>query len=260
MDTPAVIDQPDDDPPDWAPAGLVFEKVRFRYSAGSPDVLDGLSLRIEPGESVALVGATGSGKSTVAALVPRLYEPAAGRISLDGVDVATIPRDQLRGLVAIAFQEPTLFSASIADNVLMGSGSTDRAELARALGITQADDFVRALPHGADTRLGEQGLTLSGGQRQRLALARAVAARPRLLVLDDPLSAVDIDTEALIESALRRVLATTTALIVAHRPSTALLADRVALLSGGRIVATGTHSELLRTSSEYAALMTPVAK
>jgi ATP-binding cassette subfamily B protein len=208
---------------------------------------------------VALVGATGSGKSTVAALVPRLYEPTAGRISLDGVDIATIPRDHLRGLVAIAFQEPTLFSAGIADNVLMGTGSTDRAELERALRIARADEFVGALPDGAGTRLGERGLTLSGGQRQRLALARAVAARPRLLVLDDPLSALDIDTEALIEAALRRILATTTALIVAHRPSTALLADRVALLSGGRIVATGTHRELLRTSPEYAALMRPVA-
>ncbi|MEU4237122.1 ABC transporter ATP-binding protein [Actinoplanes sp. NPDC026619] len=239
------------------PAGLVFDRVRFRYP-GSPRILDEFSLRIEPGESVALVGATGSGKSTVAALVPRLYEPAAGRIRLDGTDIATMSRDELRGLVAVAFQEPTLFSAGIADNVLMGSRSTGAAELDRALRIAQADEFVRALPEGAGTRLGEQGMTLSGGQRQRLALARAVAARPRLMVLDDPLSALDIDTEALIEAALRRVLATTTALIVAHRPSTALLADRVALLSGGRIAATGTHHELLRTNREYAELMTPV--
>lgn len=265
MDTPAAVDQTDGEPPTshgWAPAGLVFDRVRFRHPgspAGSPDVLDGFSLRIEPGESVALVGATGSGKTTVTALVPRLYEPTSGRISLDGTDIATIPHDRLRGLVAVAFQEPTLFSASVADNVLMGTGSADRAELERALRIARADEFLHALPHGADTRLGEQGMTLSGGQRQRLALARAVAARPRLLVLDDPLSALDIDTEALIEAALRRVLATTTALIVAHRPSTALLADRVALLSGGRVVATGTHHELLRTSREYLTLMTPVA-
>lgn len=241
------------------PAALVLDRVRFGYrdSAAVPDrlsrhpaVLDGLSLRIEPGESVALVGATGSGKSTVVALIPRLYEPAAGRITLDGSDIT-------RGLVAVAFQEPTLFSGTIADNVLMGSGTTDPAELERALRIARADEFVHALPDGPGTRLGERGMTLSGGQRQRLALARAVAARPRLLVLDDPLSALDIDTEALIEAALRGVLATTTALIVAHRPSTALLADRVALLSGGRIAATGTHDVLLRTSPEYAALMTP---
>lgn len=255
MDLPAAADGPPA-PRRRAPAELVFDRVGFGHP-GSPGILDGFSLRIEPGESVALVGATGSGKSTVVALIPRLYELTAGRITLDGTDLAAIPRDQLRSRVAVAFQEPTLFSASVADNVLMGSGSTDRAELERALRIARADDFVGALPDGADTRLGERGLTLSGGQRQRLALARAVAARPQLLVLDDPLSALDIGTEALIEAALRRVLATTTALIVAHRPSTAMLADRVALLSAGRVVATGTHHELVRTSPEYAALMTP---
>ncbi|MEV7626492.1 ABC transporter ATP-binding protein [Actinoplanes sp. NPDC089786] len=261
MDTPAAADPPRDGPShreDRSPAGLVFDRIGFRH-AGGPATLDGFSLRIEPGESVALAGATGSGKSTVVALVPRLFEPDSGRITLDGTDIATMPRDRLRGLVAVAFQEPTLFTGTVADNVLMGTGTPDRAELERALRIARADEFVHALPDGADTRLGEQGLTLSGGQRQRLALARAVAARPRLLVLDDPLSALDLGTEALIEAALRRVLATTTALIVAHRPSTVLLADRVALLSGGRIAATGSHAELLRTNAEYAALMTPVA-
>ena len=264
MDTPRASDQAWVGPPTLlgsAPAGLVFDQIRLRYPdspAEAPDVLAELSLRIEPGETVALVGATGSGKSTLVALVPRLYEPTSGRISLDGVDIATIPRDRLRGLVAVMFQEPTLFSASVADNVLMGTGSTDHAELARALRIAHAEDFVRGLPQGVDTRLSEQGTTLSGGQRQRLALARAVAARPRLLVLDDPLSALDLDTEAQVEAALRDVLATTTALIVAHRPSTVLLADRVVLLSGGRIIASGNHRELLATSREYATLMTPV--
>jgi ATP-binding cassette subfamily B protein len=264
MDTPRTTDQPWVGPPALpgsAPAGLVFDQVRFRYPgspAEAPDVLDELSLRIEPGETVALVGATGSGKSTLVALVPRLYEPTSGRISLDGVDIATVPRDRLRGLVAVMFQEPTLFSASIADNVLMGTGSTDHEELVRALRIAHADGFVRGLPQGVDTQLAERGTTLSGGQRQRLALARAVAARPRLLVLDDPLSSLDLDTEAQVEAALRGVLATTTALIVAHRPSTVLLADRVVLLSGGRITAAGTHRELLATSREYATLMTPV--
>jgi ATP-binding cassette, subfamily B, bacterial len=264
MDTPGAADRPGAGPPALlgsAPAGLVFDRVRFRYpgsAVGAPDVLDGFSLRIEPGETVALVGATGSGKSTLVELVPRLHEPVAGRISLDGIDIAAIPRDRLRGLLAVMFQEPTLFSASIADNVLMGTGSTDHAELTRALRIAHAEVFVRELPQGVDTRLSERGVTLSGGQRQRLALARAVAARPRLLVLDDPLSAVDLATEAQVEAALRSVLATTTALIVAHRPSTVLLADRVVLLSGGRIAAAGSHRELLATSREYAALMTPV--
>jgi ATP-binding cassette subfamily B protein len=265
IDTPTASDESATEPlplPGGAPAGLVFHQVRFRYPASpaaQPDILDGISLRIDPGETVALVGATGSGKSTLAALLPRLYEPTAGRITLDGVDIATIPRGWLRGLIAVAFQEPTLFSGSVADNVLMGTGSTDDAELDRALRIAQADEFVNGLPYGVRTHVGEQGLSLSGGQRQRLALARAVAARPCLLVLDDPLSAVDIATEAQIETALRGVLATTTALIVAHRPSTVLLADRVALLSGGRITAIGTHRGLLETSPEYAALMTPIA-
>ena len=264
MDTPRTTDRAWAGPPALpgpAPAGLVLDRVRFRYPGGpaaAPDVLHELGLRIEPGETVALVGATGSGKSTLVALVPRLYEPAAGRICLDGVDIATIPRDRLRGLVAVMFQEPTLFSGSVADNVLMGTGSADPAELARALRIAHADEFVRALPQGAGTRLSERGTTLSGGQRQRLALARAVAARPRLLVLDDPLSALDLHTEAQVEAALRDVLATTTALIVAHRPSTVRLADRVVLLSGGRIAASGSHRDLLATSREYATLMTPV--
>ncbi|MFJ9849980.1 ABC transporter ATP-binding protein [Streptomyces sp. NPDC101150] len=241
--------------------GLRFEGVEFRYPdapAGVPPTLRGIDLHIRSGETMALVGATGSGKTTLTALVPRLYDPTAGRITLDGRDLATLRRDEARALVAMAFEEPTLFSATVADNVLMaGSGSEDTQEtdLLRALGVAQAEGFVRALPEGTATQVGEQGLSLSGGQRQRLALARAVVGRPRFLILDDPLSALDVHTEALVEAALRQVLATTTALVVAHRPSTVLLADRVALLSGGRITAVGTHHELLRDNAEYAALM-----
>jgi ATP-binding cassette subfamily B protein len=238
--------------------GLRFEGVTFRYPdapADSPPVLDRIDLHIRPGESMALVGATGSGKTTLTALVPRLHEITDGRITLDGVDITAMPREELRSLIAVAFEEPTLFSASVGENVLMGAPDTAGAEdLARALEIAQAD-FVHALPQGTDTQVGEQGLSLSGGQRQRLALARAVVGKPRFLVLDDPLSALDVHTEAAVEAALRRVLADTTALIVAHRPSTVLLADRVALLSGGRIAAVGTHHELLRTNAEYAHLM-----
>ncbi|MGW7663681.1 ABC transporter ATP-binding protein [Streptomyces sp. NPDC054756] len=243
---------------DEAGRGLRFEGVRFRYPdapEGSPPVLDGVDLHIRPGESLALVGATGSGKTTLTALVPRLYELTAGRITLDGRDIAAMPREELRSLVAVAFEEPTLFSASVADNVLMGTAAdAGEPELERALAVAQAR-FAHDLPQGTATQVGEQGLSLSGGQRQRLALARAVVGRPRFLVLDDPLSALDVHTEALVEAALRDVLAETTALIVAHRPSTVLLADRVALLSGGRIAAVGTHHELLRDNAEYAHLM-----
>ncbi|MGW0949642.1 ABC transporter ATP-binding protein [Streptomyces sp. NPDC002623] len=240
-------------------AGLRFDGVVFRYpdaDPASPPTLNHVDLHIRPGESMALVGATGSGKTTLTALVPRLHEATSGRITLDGTDVTAMSRSELRSKVAVAFEEPTLFSASVGENVLMGTDAEDagRDELDRALAVAQAD-FVHALPQGADTQVGEQGLSLSGGQRQRLALARAVVGRPRFLVLDDPLSALDVHTEAAVEAALRQVLADTTALIVAHRPSTVLLADRVALLSGGRITAVGTHQELLRGNPEYAHLM-----
>ncbi|MEU6510432.1 ABC transporter ATP-binding protein [Streptomyces sp. NPDC046942] len=239
-------------------AGLRFENVSFRYPdapPGSPPLLTGIDLHLRPGESMALVGATGSGKTTLTALVPRLHEVTSGRITLDGVDITELPREELRARVAVAFEEPTLFSASVGENVLMGARpDAGKPELERALAVAQAG-FAQALPQGTDTRVGEQGLSLSGGQRQRLALARAVVGRPEFLVLDDPLSALDVHTEAAVEAALRQVLADTTALIVAHRPSTVLLADRVALLSGGRIAAAGTHHELLRANAEYAHLM-----
>ncbi|WP_329146257.1 ABC transporter ATP-binding protein/permease [Streptomyces sp. NBC_01456] len=268
MDEPAVEDAPAREavaPEEVAGAsgaagaeGLVFSGVAFRYPdapPGSPPLLRDITLHIRPGETMALVGATGSGKTTLTALVPRLYDPTAGRISLDGRDLATIGRDEARAMVAVAFEEPTLFSATAAENVLMGGEGVQDGELRRALAVAQAEGFVDALPEGGATQVGEQGLSLSGGQRQRLALARAVVGRPRFLILDDPLSALDVHTEALVEAALRQVLSTTTALVVAHRPSTVLLADRVALLSGGRIAAVGTHHELLRDHPEYAALM-----
>ncbi|MFF5365262.1 ABC transporter ATP-binding protein [Streptomyces scabiei] len=238
--------------------GLRFLHVTFRYPDAGPattPTLDRVDLHIRPGESMALVGATGSGKTTLTALVPRLHEVTSGRITLDGEDITAMSREELRAKVAVAFEEPTLFSATVGENVLMGAHpDAGETELDRALAIAQAE-FAHALPQGTATQVGEQGLSLSGGQRQRLALARAVVGRPRFLVLDDPLSALDVHTEAAVEAALRRVLAETTALIVAHRPSTVLLADRVALLSGGRITAVGTHQELLRTNAEYAHLM-----
>jgi ATP-binding cassette subfamily B protein len=232
---------------------LVFDDVHFRYqdaAAERPDILDGIRLELQPGETMALVGITGSGKSTLTALTTRLYDVTGGAILLDGVDVRDLSRIELRTHIAMAFEDATLFSASVRENVLLGRPDSSEEELASALRIAQAA-FVYDLPFGLDTKVGEEGMSLSGGQRQRLALARAVAAKPSVLVLDDPLSALDVDTEALVEAALREVLASTTALIVAHRPSTVTLADRVALLEGGRITAVGTHSHLLATNDHY---------
>ncbi|MDQ1131262.1 ABC transporter ATP-binding protein [Microbacterium sp. SORGH_AS_0888] len=252
------------DPPEPAtipePRGeLVFEGARFRYPdapADSRDLLDGIDLVLRPGETMALVGLTGSGKTTLTTLPTRLYDVTGGRVLLDGVDVRDLRLSELRRHIGMAFEDATLFSASVRRNVLLGRddldehGSAAEALLREALAVAQAD-FVDALPEGVETIIGEEGLSLSGGQRQRLALARAVAARPAVLVLDDPLSALDVDTEARVEEGLRRVLEGTTALIIAHRPSTVALADRVALLEGGRITAVGTHSELLRDSAHY---------
>lgn len=254
MDTPNEIVDPEHPKTIENPRGrLAFADVHFRYPDSPervPDLLDGLTLDIEPGETMALVGLTGSGKSTLTALTTRLYDVTGGSITVDGVDVRDLSLDELRTHLAMAFEDATLFSASVRDNVLLGRPDASEADLAEALDIAQAD-FVYQLPEGLDTMVGEEGLSLSGGQRQRLALARAVAAKPSVLVLDDPLSALDVDTEALVEAALRRVLASTTALIVAHRPSTVMLADRVALLERGRVTAVGTHSKLLATSEHY---------
>lgn len=232
---------------------LVFDDVRFAYPDApptAPPLLDGVDLVVEPGETMALVGLTGSGKTTLVELAGRLYDVTGGAIRLDGVDIRDLTRQELRTHVAMAFEEATLFSASVRDNVLLGRPDAGNDALMEALDVAQAR-FVLDLPQGLDTTIGEEGLSLSGGQRQRLALARAVAANPAVLVLDDPLSALDVDTEALVEAALRQVLTRTTALIVAHRPSTVQLADRVALLEDGRILAVGTHSELLATNERY---------
>ena len=254
MDAPNTIVDPEHPKTIQHPEGrLVFTDVHFRYPDSPervPDLVDGVSLAIEPGETMALVGLTGSGKSTLTALTTRLYDIDSGSIAIDGVDIRDLTLGELRTHIAMAFEDATLFSATVRDNVLLGRPDATEADLAEALDIAQAA-FVHELPDGLDTAVGEEGLSLSGGQRQRLALARAVAAKPSILVLDDPLSALDVDTEALVEAALRRVLASTTALIVAHRPSTVMLADRVALLEHGRVTAVGTHSELLASSEHY---------
>ncbi|MET8321741.1 ABC transporter ATP-binding protein [Micromonospora sp. NPDC005189] len=241
-------------PRDAVHGRLRFERVAFSYPGATTPVLREIDLTIEPGETLALVGATGSGKSTLLSLVPRLHEVTAGRITVDGHDLRELRLASLRRLVGVAFEEPTLFSMSVRENLTLGRPDAGDDDVRAALALAQAD-FAYDLPWGLATRVGEQGLSLSGGQRQRLALARAVLGRPAVLVLDDPLSALDVHTEALVEAALRRVLRTSTALLVVHRPSTIALADRVALLEDGRITAIGRHSELLATVPAYRALL-----
>jgi ATP-binding cassette subfamily B protein len=234
-----------------------FRGVHFRYPdtvAGTPDVLNGIDLDIRAGETMALVGVTGCGKSTLLQLVPRLYEVSGGAVMIDGVDLRNFTVEDLRTQVAVAFEDTTLFSNSVRENVLLGAaahpGRTDEEVLAEALEVAQAQ-FAYSLPEGVDTLIGEEGLSLSGGQRQRIALARAIAAKPAVLVLDDPLSALDVNTEERVEARLRQVLSSTTTLIVAHRPSTVAMADRVALMEHGRITAVGTHAELLAGNAHY---------
>jgi len=235
---------------------LGFHNATFAFE-DAPDkpILKDICLDIRPGETMALVGITGSGKSALLQLVPRLFEVTAGSVTIDGVDLREFSVEELRTIVSVAFEDTTLFSSSVRDNVLLGVQGQELAErreeiLAEALDTAQAH-FAYSLPEGLDTLIGEEGLSLSGGQRQRIALARAVAAKPKVLVLDDPLSALDVNTEELVEARLRAVLADTTTLIVAHRPSTVALADRVALLEDGRIAAVGTHTELLAENSHY---------
>jgi ATP-binding cassette subfamily B protein len=256
-EAPLVLDRPDAAPLVRARGRVAFEHVSFRYPGAGPDevpVLRGVDLVIEPGETVAIVGATGSGKSTLAALVPRLYDVSGGRVTLDGHDVRDLTLASLRRHVATAFEDPVLFSMSARENLTLGRPDASDRDIRAALELAQAS-FVDDLPWGLDTRIGEQGLSLSGGQRQRLALARAVITRPSVLVLDDPLSALDVHTEALVEEALARVLRDATGLLVIHRPSTVALADRVALLQDGALVAVGTHSELLARVPAYRAVL-----
>jgi ATP-binding cassette subfamily B protein len=260
LDTePSIVDRPGAVALSDPEGRLRFEGVSFRYPGSAEPVLRDVWLDVAPGETVALVGATGSGKTTLASLVPRLYDVTGGRITIDGVDIRDVLLTSLRQVVATAFEEPILFSASVRENLLLGTPFATAEEIDAALALAQAE-FVRDLPYGLDTRVGEQGLSLSGGQRQRLALARAVIGRPRVLVLDDPLSALDVHTEALVEEALGRVLRGTTGLVVVHRPSTLALADRVALLENGAITAVGTHAELMASHPAYRAILSAEAE
>jgi ATP-binding cassette subfamily B protein len=233
---------------------LVFDHVAFTYPGAAEPVLRDVVLDLPPGQTVVLTGATGSGKSTLLQLVPRLADATSGSVRLDDTDIRDIPLARLRAAVGCAFEDAPLFSSSVRENVMFGAPDADEAAVEAALTAAQAR-FAYDLPWGLDTRIGEQGMALSGGQRQRIALARAILARPDVLILDDPLSALDVHTEERVTRALHEILAGATALVVAHRPSTVALADTVALLSGGVIAATGSHRHLLASNPEYADLM-----
>jgi ATP-binding cassette subfamily B protein len=229
---------------------LGFEDVVFEYIEGRP-VLDGVSLDVPAGRTVALIGQTGSGKTTLTSLVPRFYDVTSGRLSVDGVDVRDVTLTSLRRAIGVISQDPFLFSATVRENITFGSPDLDDADVERIARLAQAHEFVAQLPGGYDTVIGERGITLSGGQRQRLAIARALAVDPRILILDDATASVDATTEARIRAGLREAMRNRTTLIIAHRLSTIALADEIVVLDKGRIAARGDHEELLETSSVY---------
>jgi ATP-binding cassette subfamily B protein len=262
IDTPVDITDPvlPVPPPRPLRGELRFDHVRFRFPDAEHDLLHDVSLRLRPGETVAVVGVTGSGKSALLGLVPRLFDVAEGAVTIDDVDVRALRLADLRAQVSVAFEDPVLFSASVRENITLGNPGATADQIRTALEVACAAEFVDNLPWGLATRIGEQGLNLSGGQRQRLALARAVLARAghpdgHVLVLDDPLSALDVSTEEVVQTRLHAALAGATVLLVAHRPSTAAWADRVAVLDGGRIIADGPHERLLETCPRYRELM-----
>ncbi len=235
-----------------------FEGVRFSYAPELPMVLDGLDLVVPAGQSVAVVGATGSGKSTVARIIPRFYDVDDGRVVVDGVDVRDVRLRELRKAVGIVFEETFLFSESIGANIAFADPEAPMEAIVRAARLAGAHDFIDALPEGYDTRIGERGYSLSGGQRQRIAIARAILADPRVLILDDATSSVDPTKEHEIRDALAEVMRGRTTIVIAHRPATIALADRVVLLAGGRVVADGTHQQLLATSADYRQVLASV--
>ena len=251
LDEPeGVVDQPDARDIEPGPGAVRFERVTFGYGADR-DVLHDIDLAIEAGTTVALVGTTGSGKTTLTTLIPRFYEPAAGRVLVDGVDVREITRRSLRSTIGVVSQDPFLFSATISENIAFGALDATASAVETAARAAQAHDFITELPEGYETVIGERGITLSGGQRQRIAIARALLIDPRILVLDDSTSSVDARTEAEIRRGLQALLRGRTTLIIAHRLSTIALADEIVVLEEGRLVARGSHETVLDQSSTY---------
>ena len=235
---------------------VAYEGVQFRYPT-RPDVevLSGIDLAVEPGQVVALVGPSGGGKSTMGALLSRLYDPTAGRVTLDGDDLRDLDPAWLRRLVGVVSQEPVLFSTTIADNVRYGRPEATDAEVREALRAANAENFVVGFPDGLATKVGERGQQLSGGQKQRIAIARALLKDPRILLLDEATSALDAESEALVQDALTKLMKGRTSVVIAHRLSTVIGADRVVVVDGGQVVEAGTHAELLARGGVYARLV-----
>ncbi len=251
LDEPEEIgDEPDARELQAGPGRVTFDGVTFGYDPDRP-VLDAIDLELDAGRVVALIGHTGSGKTSLASLIPRFYDVQAGSVSIDGIDVREVTLTSLRGEIGVIAQDPFLFSATVRENIAFGRPEATDEEIERAARLAQAHDFVEALPDGYDTVIGERGITLSGGQRQRVAIARALVVDPRILILDDATASVDASTEARIRDGLREAMRGRTTIIIAHRLSTIALADEVIVLQDGRVAARGTHDELVGTNSVY---------
>jgi ATP-binding cassette subfamily B protein len=252
MDSVPDIQNPAEPVKDFPAGGrVVFDRVTFRYEDGEDPVLKGISFTAEPGQTVAILGATGSGKSSLVHLIPRFYDVTNGRITLDGVDVRQFDEARLRRNIAIALQDSVLFSGTITDNIRYGRPEASQEEVVEAAKAAQAHDFIQEFTEGYDTLLGQRGVNLSGGQKQRIAIARALLTRPTVLILDDTTSSVDVETESRIEQALEKVMQGRTSFVIAQRISTVLNADKILVLDDGVIAAEGTHRQLLASSKIY---------
>jgi ABC-type multidrug transport system fused ATPase/permease subunit len=248
---PEMTSPPDARPLPEGGGHVVMNGIRFAYENGSPPVLDGVDLDLEAGRTIAIVGPTGSGKTTLVMLLPRLYDPQEGSVTIDGIDLREVDLESLRSQVGFVSDDPFLFSDTVRNNIAYARPGASQDEVEEAARRADIHDFIAGLPDGYDTLIGERGLTVSGGQRQRLAIARAIVADPRILILDDATSSVDASTEAQIKAALRELMRGRTTFIIGHRLSTISLADEIVVLENGRVTARGTHEELVDESPLY---------